>query len=230
MKKSVAGRSVDVSFALLLSIVCSLFVGCGGGGGGSGNSGDDNISGTGDGGDTGNGGDDLGGDSVDVDCGVIVPGASRQDDYLCEHNAVRATASPAPDPQLDSLVWDDGLADIARAHAEECRFEHNTDAGSGYPGSVGENLYIRGSASVTPADVVGLWAAEAQAYDYATNSCEPGKVCGHYTQLVWRETTRLGCGEAFCTDIAVGGSIWSEGLLVVCNYSPAGNFSGRRPY
>ena len=43
---------------------------------------------------------------------------------------------------------------------------------------------------------------------------------GHYTQMVWRETTRLGCGQAICNGT----------LIVACNYSPAGNVLGRKPY
>lgn len=226
-----SGRWQNVVRALCLALLCSLPVACGGGGGGSGGSsggdGTSGIDGGGDVGSSGNGGPDAIGD---LDCAAVVAGASRQDDYLCEHNAVRTAALPAPAPPLDGLVWDDDLADIARSHAEECQFQHNADAGIGYPGSVGENLYISGSPSVTPADVVGLWAAEASDYDYASNTCAPGAACGHYTQLVWRETARVGCGEAFCTDITVGGNVWPDGLLVVCNYSPAGNILGSRPY
>ena len=43
---------------------------------------------------------------------------------------------------------------------------------------------------------------------------------GHYTQMVWRETTALGCGEAIC----------NKTLIVACNYDPPGNYIGRRPY
>ncbi|MEM6522020.1 MAG: CAP domain-containing protein, partial [Cyanobacteria bacterium P01_C01_bin.70] len=44
--------------------------------------------------------------------------------------------------------------------------------------------------------VVAAWVAEKADYDYASNSCASGKVCGHYTQIVWRETTAVGCGVA----------------------------------
>jgi len=220
-----------IACMVCLALLCWLPAGCGGGGGGSGTgSTGDNTSETGGGGEVETGGDGSGDGAGDLDCAAIVTGASRQDDYLCEHNAARAAATPAPVPPLGGLVWDDDLADLARSHAEECQFQHNTDAGSSYPGSVGENLYISRSSFATPADVVGLWAAEAPYFDYETNACAPGKVCGHYTQLVWRETARVGCGEALCADIAVGDSVWPDGLLVVCNYSPAGNLLGSRPY
>lgn len=59
--------------------------------------------------------------------------------------------------------------------------------------------------------------------DYDSNTCSPGtcscisfqcNACGHYTQVVWRDSERLGCGVGDCTG---GGEIW------VCNYDPPGN-------
>jgi pathogenesis-related protein 1 len=69
---------------------------------------------------------------------------------------------------------------------------------------------------------VDVWAGEKDNYDYASNRCAAGKICGHYTQVVWAATERVGCGLAQCAGLAFGATI-------VCNYSPAGN-SGGRPY
>ena len=66
--------------------------------------------------------------------------------------------------------------------------------------------------------VVETWAAELADYDAKKNRCKG--VCGHYTQIVWRKSQRLGCGMASCGDTEV----W------VCNYDPPGNFLGQRPY
>jgi hypothetical protein len=67
---------------------------------------------------------------------------------------------------------------------------------------------------------VQLWAGERPNYTYDTNSCAPNKVCGHYTQVVWANTTGVGCGTA------------SQGTWTVwyCDYVPAGNITGQRPY
>lgn len=35
---------------------------------------------------------------------------------------------------------------------------------------------------------------------YATSSCKPGKMCGHYTQMVWKTSTKVGCAYAVCED------------------------------
>ncbi|KAK9690539.1 hypothetical protein RND81_09G135900 [Saponaria officinalis] len=72
----------------------------------------------------------------------------------------------------------------------------------------------------TGVDAVNLWIAEKSNYDYASNSCKNGE-CGHYTQVVWRDSVRLGCARVTCQN---------GGVFVTCNYDPPGNYIGERPY
>ncbi len=72
--------------------------------------------------------------------------------------------------------------------------------------------------TATPHQVVAAWADEAREYDHGTNSCSG--VCGHYTQIVWRTTRAVGC--------AVGSDAHRQ--VWVCEYEPAGNWVGYRPY
>ena len=143
--------------------------------------------------------------------------------YLAEHNAVRAQAAPDPRPVLEPLTWSAEARSVAQAWADNCRFEHNAGRGN-----LGENLYAS-TQETAPASVVRAWASEAQDYDYASNACAAGKVCGHYTQLVWRETQAVGCASARCTRNSPFPS-FSTWYLYVCNYAPPGNFVGERPY
>jgi pathogenesis-related protein 1 len=133
------------------------------------------------------------------------------------HNELRAQVSVA------GLVWDPALASIAQAYADGCRFQH-----SGRDG-VGENLAANAPPGNTVAQAFKTWADEQASYNYASNSCAAGKDCGHYTQVVWRNTTRLGCGVTSCTTGSPfsGFPSWE---LWVCNYAPPGNFAGQRPY
>lgn len=170
------------------------------------------------------------GDTNELICSEIIPGADMSEDYICAHNAVRATADPVPSPELENVNWDDNLADIARAYAEGCEYAHNPDRSNNYPGYVGENLFIITPNPASAETVVNAWGSEDQYYDYNNNSCQSGEMCGHYTQIVWRESTTIGCGTAVCYDIEVNGNLWSEAHLVVCNYSPGGNYVGERPY
>ncbi len=113
------------------------------------------------------------------------------------------------------------VAAAAQAWADQCDFSHNT---AGY----GQNLYASaGGGPPTPTTVVSSWVSEAQNYSYANNTCSG--VCGHYTQVVWRNSTLLGCGIKACSTNSPFDN-FPNWYIVVCDYSPAGNINGARPY
>ncbi|RVW29829.1 Pathogenesis-related protein PR-1 [Vitis vinifera] len=85
----------------------------------------------------------------------------------------------------------------------------------------GENIYWGNGDTWTPTDAVRAWADEEKYYRYATNTCEVGEICGHYTQIVWRNTRRIGCARVVCD---------SGDVFMTCNYDPVGNYIGERPY
>jgi hypothetical protein len=167
--------------------------------------------------------------------GGAVPTAP-QAAWLDPHNAVRAgtfpgvTVSPAPAPALPALTWSASAEAVAQAWANRCTYQHN--AGRGADGTPrGENIAATapgGRADATPSYIVGLWAGEWPDYAYGASTCAAGKVCGHYTQLVWRSTLRVGCGRATCTVNSpfTGFTTWD---FFVCDYEPPGN-SGGKPY
>ncbi|HSC89555.1 MAG TPA: CAP domain-containing protein [Polyangiaceae bacterium] len=147
---------------------------------------------------------------------------AEMEEMLSAHNDARASVDPAPaGGPMPALAWSGTVAAQATSHAEKCKFEHSS--GSGY----GENIYAT-SGTASPADVVGSWVSEVEDYDYASNSCADGAVCGHYTQVVWAKSLRLGCAAATCTQNSpFGGGEWQ---FWVCNYDPPGNFNGEPPY
>ena len=69
---------------------------------------------------------------------------------------------------------------------------------------------------------IDSWANEKAYYDYANNTGN-GHTVGHYTQVVWKNTTKVGCGKAKVTT-EYGGT------FVVCRYTSPGNFNGQKPY
>lgn len=147
---------------------------------------------------------------------------------VAEHNKIRADAGVAeplgysPELAKSAQQWADHLK---KTHA--CKMQH-----SDTKGRYGENLYWaspliwsdgrREVHKVTPAEVISSWGKEKVDYDYASNTCAHGAECGHYTQIVWRETSKLGCGFAVCED--------SREQVWVCHYTPAGNIVGEKPY
>lgn len=148
-----------------------------------------------------------------------------QREMLEAHNAVRAQATPAPREALPPLTWSPEAAQVAEKWAKECTFEHN-----GNRGRLGENLAAATLDTWTTEQMVRGWASESADYDYATNTCAAGKVCGHYTQLVWRKTTGVGCATRTCTTNSPFGSRFPTWQLWVCNYTPPGNVVGEKPY
>jgi uncharacterized protein YkwD/energy-coupling factor transporter ATP-binding protein EcfA2 len=68
--------------------------------------------------------------------------------------------------------------------------------------------------------VVQAWADGVNNYDYDSNTCIANKKCRSYVQIVWRDTTKVGCGAAHDATY----DFW------VCNYDPPGNVIGARPY
>ena len=163
-------------------------------------------------------GDDDGDGSIDAQPANEPAGLEG---ITAAHNQVRAAHGVEP------LTWDPEVAAIAQAWADQCidtdgngLIDHNEGRSDNYPEYVGENVY---GSSGTPlgTDAVALWVEEEADYHYDSNTCDG--VCGHYTQVVWRASTKLGCGINVCPGLSYGGT-------VVCNYAPGGNVNGERPY
>ncbi|KAM0946015.1 putative CAP domain-containing protein [Dioscorea sansibarensis] len=134
--------------------------------------------------------------------------------FLKAHNLIRANFSEQP------LIWDRKLARNARRwslnlkYNFECTLSHSA-------GPFGENLFWGSPGwQWTPNDAVESWAKEASDYDWANNICAAGKVCGHFTQIIWNDTQKIGCGRADCP---------GRGVVYTCNYDPPGNWLGERP-
>jgi pathogenesis-related protein 1 len=174
----------------------------------------------------------------------VEPGAEagRLAGFTAAHN--RARARVATDPPLSPLVWSTELARVAQAYADQLAStcldtlaHSDVQARNGW----GENLAsfgVMGGSGLEPngtaAGTVELWESELACYTFGpfqsgtnatcTAACERFGGCGHYTQLVWRTTQRVGCGVADCRQGGWRKSYW------VCNYDPTGNFNGREPY
>jgi len=146
--------------------------------------------------------------------------------WLTPMNQARAAVGEAP------FAWDSLAAQVAATYAAGCNFAHNASASSQYAalggsGGLGENI-AAGAPTETPAAAVASWLSEAPSYNHATNTCAAGQSCGHYTQIVWKASTGVGCAHVSCTtNSPFGGGDWD---FLVCDFSPPGNMSGEAPY
>ncbi len=131
---------------------------------------------------------------------LLAQSASWQHEILSAHNAARAQV------KVPALKWSDKLAAYAQPWANNLlsgrQLKHRKD------NPYGENLYVVQGQRATPAEVVKAWLDE------------PMKGYNHRTQIVWRDTTEIGC--------AVARNKLRE--VWVCNYNPPGNVVGQRPY
>lgn len=143
-----------------------------------------------------------------------------------KHNILRRQESAA---DMSEMTWSEELGERAQELADTCVFAHAlTTSCDGE--SIGQNLYIKSGGSFSASNAIQNWYDETTDYTFATRACTPGKMCGHYTQVVWADSTHVGCAKAFCPSLAVGDGTWSNAYLFVCNYGPAGNWRDQDPY
>jgi len=134
---------------------------------------------------------------------------------IAMHNEVREAAGVEP------IHWDSSLAAAAKAYAQELaksgRWAHSAMADR--PGQ-GENLWMGTHAAFRLDEMVGAWAREGRMFHAgafpAVSKTGNWDDVGHYTQMIWPGSIRVGC--------AVGSSARYDYL--VCRYSPAGNVMG----
>ncbi|XP_075034608.1 uncharacterized protein LOC142096023 isoform X2 [Mixophyes fleayi] len=139
-----------------------------------------------------------------------------------KQNFYRSQMDP-PAAGMKMLHWDTNLEDLATSYAAKCIWEHNEDRGFR-----GENLFMMSGSGLDVGLGLDDWHRERDFYNFTTNICQEGQMCGHYTQMVWADTERVGCGMKFCEKVE--GFDEQNMYLLVCNYEPPGNFEGEKPY
>ena len=147
-----------------------------------------------------------------------VPSGDAAATLVAVHNRERAAVGAPP------LRWDPALANAAASYGPQLaslgRLIHSPRQSR--PGQR-ENLAMDYSAHTSVDRLIGTWVAEK-------NDLQPGdfpfvsrtgnwKDVAHYTQMVWKTTTHVGCA------IHSDGRQWS---YLICRYSPPGNVDGRR--
>jgi len=106
-----------------------------------------------------------------------------------------------------ALTWNPTLASYAANAAAGCVMQHTG-------GPYGENIYMTSASSASAVDAVDAWYNEVSQYNY--NAPGFSEATGHFTQLVWKATTEVGCASQTC----------SSGTYVFCEYQAAGNVVG----
>jgi len=140
-------------------------------------------------------------------CGVNGLTNAEQAELVKEQNEARARQKLTP------LTWDCALARYAQQWANRGVFEHRADS------SYGENMFVASEPSEPVKTAVKRWMSEESNWTNKTGMCAPGKFCNHYTQVMWKATTKVGCGVNRFVNAK-----WK--VVLVCNYDPPGNTPG----
>lgn len=140
--------------------------------------------------------------------------AQFQSIMLVGHNMARQAVGAAP------LAWDDALAVDATAYAKQLAASSSFDHAE--QEEQGENLWMGTKRAFPYHRMIGAWVDEKTHFVNrpipAVSTTGEFDDVGHYTQLIWRTTTHVGCG------IAADG----EEEYVVCRYKNAGNVWGEK--
>lgn len=118
--------------------------------------------------------------------------------FRSEHNA-------------SALTWNDTSATYAAKWASACNFKHSG-------GPTGENL-AAGYSNATGS--IDAWGLERTKFNF--KKPDFSEATGHFSQVVWKSTTSVGCGRKLCDG---KGNPSSPGWYVVCEYFPPGNMLG----
>lgn len=154
--------------------------------------------------------------SVNLDSTSVGVTTAEQTEIVDEHNNYRASESAA---DMIKMSWDAEAAYIAQKWAENCLFSHDSGYNRRIPGrfSLGQNL-AQSSSKFNWTSVTSWWYKEIK--DFTYNGSNVLSSVGHYTQVVWSKSIKIGCGYAKC----------GTNHIYVCNYGPAGNFNINIPF
>ncbi|SCV04235.1 LAMI_0H14488g1_1 [Lachancea mirantina] len=127
-----------------------------------------------------------------------------QDEILDVHNFLRQKHNSPP------LQWSAKLQNYAQNYADQ----YNCNGILKHSGApYGENIALGFNTTAA----LYAWYDEIKVYNFDN----PGfsEQTGHFTQLVWKNTSQVGCGKIYC------GSYY--GQYTICNYYSPGNVAGQ---
>nr|CAH8865342.1 unnamed protein product [Trichobilharzia regenti] len=150
-------------------------------------------------------------------------------ELLALHNAYRQSvkygkvAGQPPAASMAKLIWSYELANVSKSLAKKCQPYPNsiTMRGKTRWTYVGQNVAVVAAIR----DAAARWFSEHSNYNFEANVCRQNRQCANYKQMVYSETTHIGCAYKLCDNFKAPFNI-----LVVCTYGPGGKYFSRRPY
>ncbi|BHF61652.1 Mitochondrial Translation Optimization [Sparganum proliferum] len=148
-----------------------------------------------------------------------------QRDYILNfHRQVRDAVNAT---DMKNLTYDLKLEHHAQKWVNNCKFispnatnPEYKDIGQNIGAQLGPERYVNHYIHV----ILSNWAFEKTRYTHLTNRCRPP--CVHYKQMVWANTTRIGCALQRCAGISVG----YDSTFMACEYNNKGDVEKQQPY
>lgn len=145
--------------------------------------------------------------------------AKEAKDALDFHNQARAEVGVEP------LTWSAEISSYAQEWANylatqnNCQLKHRSQAEN--PKKYGENIALRPPQSGSALESSKAWYSEISKFQNVVLNSSNWYAAGHYSQMIWRNTKKLGIGAAKCKN---------GYYIVVGNYDPPGNYMGQKAY
>ncbi|XP_028242838.1 STS14 protein-like [Glycine soja] len=137
-------------------------------------------------------------------------------EFLEAHNQARAEVG------VEALSWSEKLGNVSSLMVRYQRNKKGCEFANLTASRYGGNQLWAGVTEVAPRVVVEEWVKEKKFYVRENNTCVGKHECGVYTQVVWRNSTEVGCAQAVC--------VKEQASLTICFYDPPGNVIGEIPY
>uniref|UniRef100_A0A672GI92 Cysteine-rich venom protein TEL1-like n=1 Tax=Salarias fasciatus TaxID=181472 RepID=A0A672GI92_SALFA len=147
--------------------------------------------------------------------------STEQNEIVNKHNTLRRSVSPTA-TDMKKMSWNSEAAANAQRWANTCSMKHSSSSDRVISSSgCGENLYMS-SAKNSWSSAIQKWYDEVKNWRYGQGSINGG-VVGHFTQVVWYNSNKIGCAMAYCPNSTYK-------YFYVCQYCPPGNYQLARPY
>nr|XP_060640681.1 cysteine-rich venom protein helothermine-like [Anolis sagrei ordinatus] len=150
----------------------------------------------------------------DIDV-LMTTNPDQQQEIVDMHNSLRRAVDP-PARNMLKMEWNDQLAKNSQKWANKCALDHSSKSSRKMNGTnSGENLYMS-TAPNSWSKAIQAWYDEVHDFEHGYGAIWQDAVVGHYTQVVWYLSYKVGCAVAKCPNKKYT-------YYYVCQYSPAGN-------
>ncbi|KAI5240763.1 hypothetical protein E4T43_05846 [Aureobasidium subglaciale] len=149
--------------------------------------------------------------------------ATTYQQRVVDHHNVHRSNHSAP-----ALAWDAALASTAAKIAATCVYAHSMNVdGGGYGQNIAAGVEANNvSAVITELFYNGEVGYYTNLYGQANPDMSNFEKWGHFSQLVWKGTTKVGCATQYCSGGLANVGQYVSPHFTVCNYGSPGNYAG----